>query len=154
VILSPVRQPGTARQGSGPAATGDATRPRTRKPPPGAGPTLGSPGRQRRPDGRLLEIGRRLVEFGQGAQARAEYGEALLKRLAQDLTARNGRGFGAVNLGLMRRFYLAWPAATILQTPSETSDPVPAPAGQPPARWMRAMSVATDGPSLPLLVWG
>jgi hypothetical protein len=56
------------------------------------------------------EVGRRLVEFEQGGQARAEYGGALLKRLAQDLTTRHGRGFGMVNLSLMRRFYLAWPA--------------------------------------------
>src|SRR5262249_60132218 len=51
------------------------------------------------------EIGRRLVEFEQGGQARAEYGEALLKRLAQDLTAQHGRGFGVVNLSLMRRVF-------------------------------------------------
>jgi predicted nuclease of restriction endonuclease-like (RecB) superfamily len=93
------------------------------------------------------EVGRRLVEFEQGGQARAEYGEALLKRLAQDLTARHGRGFGAVNLSLMRRFYLAWPPATILQTPSEISGPVPAPAGPPPfplpwSHYVRLLSVA------------
>jgi predicted nuclease of restriction endonuclease-like (RecB) superfamily len=67
------------------------------------------------------EVGRRVVEFEQGGQARAGYGEALLKRLAQDLTARHGRGFGAVNLSLMRRFYLSWAAPAILQTPSEKS---------------------------------
>jgi hypothetical protein len=93
------------------------------------------------------EIGRRLVEFEQGGQARAEYGEALLKRLAQDLTARHGRGFGVVNLSLMRRFYLAWPAATILQTPSEKSDAVPAPAAPPAfplpgSPYVRLLSVA------------
>jgi hypothetical protein len=49
------------------------------------------------------EVGRRLVEFEQGGQARAEYGAALLERLAQDLTTRHGRGFGVVNLSLMRR---------------------------------------------------
>ena len=30
------------------------------------------------------EIGRRIVEFEQGGEKRAEYGEALLQRLAQD----------------------------------------------------------------------
>ena len=39
------------------------------------------------------QVGRYLVEFEQGGQARAEYGEGLLKRLAEDLTARHGRGF-------------------------------------------------------------
>jgi predicted nuclease of restriction endonuclease-like (RecB) superfamily len=61
------------------------------------------------------EIGRRIVEFEQGGRARAEYGEALIARLAADLTARHGRGFSARNLRLMRGFYLGW---EIWQTPS------------------------------------
>jgi predicted nuclease of restriction endonuclease-like (RecB) superfamily len=61
------------------------------------------------------EVGRRIVEFEQDGKARAEYGEALLKRLAQDLTARCGRGFSKSNLFLMRSFYLSW---QIFQTPS------------------------------------
>jgi predicted nuclease of restriction endonuclease-like (RecB) superfamily len=61
------------------------------------------------------EIGRRVVEFEQGGRSRAGYGEALLKRLAQDLTARCGRGFSERNLRLMRAFYLGW---EIRQTPS------------------------------------
>lgn len=61
------------------------------------------------------EIGRRIVEFEQGGKARAEYGEALLKRLARDLTTRGGRGFSERNLEYMRRFYLGW---QISQTPS------------------------------------
>jgi predicted nuclease of restriction endonuclease-like (RecB) superfamily len=54
------------------------------------------------------EVGRRVVEFEQGGQARAEYGEALLERLAQDLTAQHGRGFSERNLRQMRAFYLGW----------------------------------------------
>ncbi|MEW6130026.1 MAG: PDDEXK nuclease domain-containing protein [Acidobacteriota bacterium] len=53
------------------------------------------------------EIGRRIVEIEQGGKGRAEYGEALLKRLAKDLTARFGRGFSRQNLQQMRLFYLA-----------------------------------------------
>lgn len=72
------------------------------------------------------EIGRRIKEFEQGGKARAGYGEALIQRLAADLTQRFGRGFGVVNLSQMRRFYLAWPAENILQTPSEKSlEPFP-----------------------------
>ena len=44
------------------------------------------------------EVGRRIVEFEQGGEARAQYGEGLLKRLAADLTAKFGRGFGKSNL--------------------------------------------------------
>jgi len=52
------------------------------------------------------EIGHRIVEYEQLGQERAEYGEALIKQLAEDLTRQFGRGFGAVNLSQMRRFYL------------------------------------------------
>ncbi len=61
------------------------------------------------------EIGRRIVEFEQGGKARAEYGEALIQRLAQDLGATAGRGFSERNLRQMRAFYLGW---EIRQTPS------------------------------------
>lgn len=67
------------------------------------------------------EIGRRIVEFEQGGQARAEYGDALIQRLAADLTRAFGRGFGARNLAQMRAFYLAWPADRIVQTLSAQS---------------------------------
>ena len=67
------------------------------------------------------EIGRRIVECEQRGSERAEYGEQLTKRLAIDLTQRFGRGFGHVNLSLMRRFYLRWPPEQIFQTLSEKS---------------------------------
>ena len=63
------------------------------------------------------EIGRRIVEFEQRGQTRAEYGDALLVRLATDLSARFGSGFSRRNLQQMRLFYLAWPPA-----PSVTKD--------------------------------
>jgi len=69
------------------------------------------------------EIGRRIVEFEQGGEGRAEYGEALLKRLGDDLTRQFGRGFAWRNLTQMRAFYLAWPAEQILQTVSAKSSP-------------------------------
>ena len=69
------------------------------------------------------EIGRRIVEFEQGGQERAEYGETLLVRLATDLTTRFGRGFSRQNLQQMRLFYLAWPADKICQTVSGKSAP-------------------------------
>jgi predicted nuclease of restriction endonuclease-like (RecB) superfamily len=61
------------------------------------------------------KVGRRLVQFEQGGEARAGYGEELLKRLGADLTKRHGRGFSRQNLQLMRAFYLGW---EICQTPS------------------------------------
>jgi len=64
------------------------------------------------------EIGRRIVEFEQGGKERAEYGDALIERLAFDLGGRFGRGFSRQNLQQMRLFYLAWPPEHISQTAS------------------------------------
>ena len=69
------------------------------------------------------EIGQRIVEFEQRGKKRAEYGEELLQRLAQDLTARFGRGFSYPNVNKFRQFYLAFPAPGILSTPSIESTP-------------------------------
>jgi predicted nuclease of restriction endonuclease-like (RecB) superfamily len=63
-------------------------------------------------------IGQRIVEYEQGGAGRAEYGEALLKRLANDLTRRFGRGFSKRNLEQMRLFYRSF---SIAQTPSAQS---------------------------------
>lgn len=60
------------------------------------------------------EIGRRIVEFEQDGEGRAEYGEELIRRISTDLTGRFGRGFGAVNVANMRRFYLMWSPRTNL----------------------------------------
>src|SRR5713101_8702688 len=64
------------------------------------------------------EIGRRIAQSEQAGEKRAEYGELLIKRLAKDLSASFGRGFGPRNLAQMRSFYLSWPHDKILQTPS------------------------------------
>ena len=67
------------------------------------------------------EIGRRIVEYEQGGEKRAEYGEALLKRLAKDLVEQFGRGFGLSNLKQMRKFYLTYQARGKSQTLSGLS---------------------------------
>ncbi|MEO6322298.1 MAG: PDDEXK nuclease domain-containing protein [Polaromonas sp.] len=55
------------------------------------------------------ELGRHIVEFEQGGEARAAYGKRLLPDLAQALTREFGRGFDASNLRYMRLFYNAFP---------------------------------------------
>ena len=70
------------------------------------------------------EVGRRIVEFEQGGEKRAGYGEELLARLADDLTARFGRGFSRFNLGRFRQFYLAMPSEQIRATVSLESSEV------------------------------
>ena len=63
-------------------------------------------------------IGHRIVEFEQLGEERAEYGAALIERLAEDLTGRFGRGFSRQNIQNMRLFYLSHPPGQIRQTPS------------------------------------
>ena len=76
-------------------------------------------------------VGQRIVEHEQSGSERAGYGEALLKRLSDDLTRRLGRGFSERNIRQMRLFYLGWPnpqtasaelaKVVIRQTPSAKS---------------------------------
>jgi len=53
--------------------------------------------------------GRYIVEFEQGGNHRAKYGDQLLVNLSKDLTRTNGRGFSRSNLTYMRKFYVAFP---------------------------------------------
>ena len=69
------------------------------------------------------EIGRRIVEFEQGGDKRAGYGQELLKRLALDLTGRFGRGFSKPNLERMRLLYEMFPPARIASTVSRQLPP-------------------------------
>ena len=68
-------------------------------------------------------IGRRIVESEQSGEERAEYGAALIERLAEDLTRRFGRGFSLQSIYKMRLFYLSFPPGRILSTPSGKSAP-------------------------------
>ena len=78
------------------------------------------------------QIGQRIVEQEQQGSTRASYGEELVAKLAQDLTARFGRGFSRTNVFQMRQFFLAYRekiqtlsefsgAGSIIQTPPGSS---------------------------------
>lgn len=60
------------------------------------------------------QVGRHIVEFEQGGKARAEYGKALINRLAADLGLRHGKGFSRTNLISMRLFYQRYPKSQTL----------------------------------------
>lgn len=55
------------------------------------------------------QIGRHIVEFEQGGQARADYGKRLLSNLADVLTGEFGKGFDERNLRNMRAFFQFFP---------------------------------------------
>jgi len=54
------------------------------------------------------EIGKRIVEYEQKGEKRADYGEELLKRLSRDLRERYGKGFSRSNLQYMRLLYIKY----------------------------------------------
>ena len=66
-------------------------------------------------------IGHRIVEFEQSGEERAEYGAALIEKLAADLTGRFGRGFSRPNVQNMRLFYISYPPGKIRQSLSGRS---------------------------------
>jgi predicted nuclease of restriction endonuclease-like (RecB) superfamily len=54
-------------------------------------------------------VGRHIVEFEQGGQARAAYGKGVLAQVSAQLTAEFGRGYDASNLYKMSQFYRVFP---------------------------------------------
>ncbi len=61
------------------------------------------------------QIGKLIVEDEQQGKKRAEYGKALLKTLANQLTLEFGKGFDYTNLTNMRKFYVAFPILDALR---------------------------------------
>jgi DUF1016 N-terminal domain len=53
-------------------------------------------------------LGRHIVEYEQNGLDRAQYGEKLIQRLADTLSARRRRGFSYRPMQLFKRFYLAY----------------------------------------------
>ena len=53
-------------------------------------------------------IVRRIIEYEQKGEKRAEYGEALLKHLSDDLIEQFGKGWGEPHLRAVRQFYLIY----------------------------------------------
>lgn len=60
------------------------------------------------------QTGRYIVEFEQGGNTKARYGEQLITNLAKDLTRLRGRGFSRSNLIYMRKLYLTFPKSETL----------------------------------------
>jgi predicted nuclease of restriction endonuclease-like (RecB) superfamily len=99
-------------------------------------------------------VGQRIIEHEQLGSERAAYGQALVKRLAHDLTAKLGRGFSERNLEQMRAFYLAWPNPQTLpaeSVPPSISQTLSAKSGLWPhfrlpwSHYVRLLSVADGG---------
>lgn len=59
-------------------------------------------------------IGQEIVEVEQEGRERAKYGDQLMARLAQRLSARFGRGFGIRTIRRIRQFYLVYPTGSAI----------------------------------------
>lgn len=55
------------------------------------------------------QLGRRIVEYEQKGNIRAEYGKALISKLSRYLGEQFGQGFSVANLKNFRQFYLTFP---------------------------------------------
>lgn len=60
------------------------------------------------------EIGRYIVEYEQGGNSKAAYGDELINRLSADLRLRYGKGFSRSNLFTIRQFYIRFPKVQTL----------------------------------------
>lgn len=61
-------------------------------------------------------IGQFIIEDEQNGASRAEYGKAVLKNLAVQLTIDFGKGFDERNLNNMKAFFLAFPIWNVVRT--------------------------------------
>ena len=59
-------------------------------------------------------IGQYIVEFEQGGNAKAKYGQALLPKLSKDLARNVGKGFSLSNVKRMRQLYINYPISAEL----------------------------------------
>lgn len=92
------------------------------------------------------EIGRRIVEYEQRGKVRADYGEQLLIRLGEDLTAKYGRGFSRSNLQHMRLFYLGWEICQTVSGKFETRVKCQTVSGESPSQKPPTASTETLQP--------
>ena len=59
-------------------------------------------------------IGREIVEIEQQGKERARYGDAVVKRVSERLSARFGRGFSYATVKRMKQFYTTYPTGSAL----------------------------------------
>ena len=62
-------------------------------------------------------VGREIVEVEQRGQARAGYGDELVRALARRLSDQFGRGFSYPSVKRMKQFYLTFPRGSALAAP-------------------------------------
>jgi hypothetical protein len=94
---------------------------------------------------RNWRIGAHIVEFEQQGEDRAQYGQGLLQRLSQDLSAGGVKGTSIDMLERMRRFFRLYPQlAELLPEPLSTGHPISAPVVRKSKRRMFSCPAPVD----------
>lgn len=102
-------------------------------------------------------IGREIIEVEQRGQARAEYGEQLVRQLARRLSEQYGSGFSYPSVKRMKQFYLTFPKGSAIgppRSPEKGSTPLSLFDGDDKGSTALSLSTASEAAPFPaLLSW-
>ena len=93
-------------------------------------------------------VGREIVEVEQRGQARAGYGDELVRALARRLSDQFGRGFSYPSVKRMKQFYLTFPRGSALAAPADEKGSTPLSLFEPVQKGSTPLSLSdADSPA-------
>ena len=101
-------------------------------------------------------VGREIVEVEQRGQARAGYGDELVRALARRLSDQFGRGFSYPSVKRMKQFYLTFPRGSALVAPADEIGSTPLSLFEPVQKGSTPLSLSgadSPAPFPPALSW-
>lgn len=101
-------------------------------------------------------VGREIVEVQQRGQARAGYGDELVRAVARRLSDQFGRGFSYPSVKRMKQFYLTFPRGSALVAPADEKGSTPLSLFEPSQKGSTPLSLfGADSPTPfpPALSW-
>ncbi len=101
-------------------------------------------------------VGREIVEVQQRGQARAGYGDELVRAVARRLSDQFGRGFSYPSVKRMKQFYLTFPRGSALVAPADEKGSTPLSLFEPSQKGSTPLSLfGADSPAPfpPALSW-
>ena len=101
-------------------------------------------------------VGREIVEVEQSGQARAGYGDELVRALARRLSDQFGRGFSYPSVKRMKQFYLTFPRGSALVAPADEKGSTPLSLFEPVRKGSTPLSLSgadNPAPFPPALSW-
>jgi len=101
-------------------------------------------------------VGREIVEVEQRGQARAGYGDELVRALARRLSKQFGRGFSYPSVKRMKQLYLTFPGGSALAAPADEKGSTPLSLFEPVQKGSTPLSLSgadSPAPFPPALSW-